>query len=81
MERTFTNVVNEIKKVAPQELVDKLTRKIPYWAPEAAWYNLTQLINNEVFPSSSDDTSVEIYAILCGCTKNEMRERFVTDGI
>ncbi len=81
MERVFSNVVNQIKEVAPRDLVEKLNRKVPYWAPEASWYNLTLLINNEVVPSSSDDTSVAVYAILCGCTENEMRERFVTDGV
>lgn len=81
MARLFKDVVNKIKEVAPQELVKRLDNRINYWAPESAWYNLSNFINQNVIPSSTDKTSVAIYAALCDCTEDEMLERFATDGI
>ena len=80
MERNFTNVVESIMKVAPQELKDALDKSVGYWAPEIVWVKLSEYVNRYVEPSSSDETSVAVYAILCNCSKEEMRERVIYDN-
>ena len=81
MERNFKVVLEKIKSVAPQELVDALNRNVNFWAPEILWYNLSAYVNKYVEPSSKDETSIKVYAILCDCSEAEMKARFEADNL
>ena len=81
MARSFTKVYNQILEVAPESLSSALKKSVGFWAPEIVWVNLTQFVHRYVEPSSSDDTSVAVYAILCDCTEDEMRTRFKNNGL
>jgi len=81
MARNFTDVVKAIKEIAPQELVDALDKSMCFWAPEAIWHKLSEYVNRYVVADSTDETSVAVYAILCDCSKDEMRARFKADNL
>ena len=81
MARSFTRVYQQIMEVAPEDLSSALERSVGFWAPEIVWVNLTQFVHRYVEPSSSDDTSVAVYAILYDCTEDEIRNRFKADGL
>ena len=81
MARNFIDVYERIKEVAPEELVEKLESRVGYWAPEVVWYNLSQYINKYLKPSSTNKTSVAVYAILLDCSESEMKKRFEADGL
>lgn len=80
MARDFIKVYKKIIKVAPVELAEVLKDKIQFWAPEVVWQNLSMYVNKYVQPDSTNKTAVAVYAALCGCTKREMRKRFISDG-
>ena len=66
MARDFWQVVESIKEVAPRELVDELNRNCGFWAPELAWYKLTEYVHRYVPRSSKSAKSsvsffLEIY--------------------
>ena len=79
MARNFTDVVEAIKGVAPTALKEALEDKSRFWAPEIAWEMLSEMVNKYVTPSSTDATSVAVYAKLCNCTEAEMKARFEAD--
>jgi len=81
MARNFTDVVKEIKEVAPQNLVDALERNVGFWAPEVVWCKLSEYVNRYVEPSSKDAKSVSVYAKLCDCSEAEMKARFEADNL
>lgn len=81
MAREFTDVVQNIKKVAPRGLANALDRSVGFWAPENAWYMLSEYVNRYVQPSSKDATAVAVYAILCDCSEAEMKARFESDNL
>lgn len=76
MARKFTDVVEAIKEVAPAEFANKLEKSAPFWAPENAWYMLSEYVNRNVLPSSKDATAIAVYARLCDCSEAEMKARF-----
>ena len=80
MARNFTDVVAQIKKVGPKELVDALEQNVCFWAPEAVWEMLTVYVDKYVIPSSKDEKTIKIYAILCDCSETEMKARFEEAG-
>ena len=79
MQRSFIDVVREIMKIAPQELMTAL-EDVHYWAPEACWTNLSLCVYKHITPSSKDAKAIAIYAILCNCTEAEMKARFEADN-
>ena len=81
MARNFTTVLEQIKEVAPKDLVDALDKSVGFWAPEIVWYNLSKYVNKYVERSSTNPTSIAVYAILCDCTEAEMKARFEADGL
>lgn len=81
MARNFIDVVEAIKEVAPEVLVNELENSIGFWAPESVWYNLSEYVNRYVEPSIKDATSVAIYARLCDCSEVEMKARFEANNL
>jgi hypothetical protein len=81
MTRSFTKVLEQIKKVAPEDLKEALERGAGFWAPEIVWYKLTEYVQRYVTPCSSDQTSVAVYAVLCNCTEADMKARFENEGL
>ena len=81
MEREFHEVLKKVMKVAPKELKDYLVNSVPFWAPEARWLNLSRAVNRMVRASSNDRKAIALYAILCDCSKREMKRRFKRDGV
>ena len=79
--RKFTDVVKKIKKVAPQCLIDELEKGFDFSAPEIIWEKLSQSVSKHVSPSSTDETAIAVYSILCNCSKSEMKARFEADGL
>ena len=79
-QRNFMEIYRKIKEIAPEELRTQLEKRAEYWAPEICWQKLTECVNRFVPPSSEDETSVAVYALLCDCSTDEMRERFMADG-
>lgn len=81
--REFAPVFNRIVELLggpTSELGKKLLLKAEYWAPEILWYKLSEFVNTNVPPSSSDEMSLSVYATLCGVTTDQMRERFIANG-
>ena len=81
MARNFIQVVEAIKEVAPENLVDALNRSIGFWAPEIVWDKLSEYVNRYVTPSSKDATAVAVYARLCDCSEADMKARFEADNL
>lgn len=81
MARDFMTVYNKIMEVAPENLAKKLESNSGFWAPEMAWYNLSQYVNKYVTPSSKDEQAIKVYAVLCDCSEEEMKKRFENDGL
>lgn len=78
--RSFEAVVMAIMEVAPDSLRMYLRDHVPFWAPEIRWENLTNAVNRYVTPSSTNLTTVTVYAILCDCTEEDMIRRFREEG-
>lgn len=78
--RSFETVASEIMILAPEPLRNYLRDRVSFWAPEICWTNLTNAVNRYLKPSSTDKTTVAIYAILCNCTEEEMIRQFKADG-
>lgn len=82
MARKFSNVLNAIVKVAPKELGDKLQKAAYHWKdPKNCLHSLELFIKRNVKQSSTDETSVKIYAILYNCKPEEMKAHFEADGL
>ena len=81
MERDFETVCEQIIKAAPEILAYKLERDFGFWAPEIRWLRLSNYVNDYVIPSSKDPRSIKVYAILCDCSEEKMKETFERDGI
>lgn len=81
MPRNFIKVVEAIKEVAPEDLVKALERSVGFWAPEIAWYMLSEYVGRYVAPSSKDATAVAVYARLCDCSEADMKARFEADDL
>lgn len=81
MARDFTDVLDQIIEVGPQNLVDEIRASINFWAPEVEWDKLNEYVNRFVTPSSRDPQSVAVYAILCDCSDAEMKLRFEADNL
>ena len=81
MARNFYRVLKDIKNVAPKELVNALNKSVEFWAPEIVWYKLSEYVNRYVKLSSTDETSVAVYSILCNCSKDEMIMRFKKNNL
>ena len=81
MARNFNHVLKAIKAIAPEELKNVLESSAPsYWAPEIRWKKLAEYVNKYVFPNSQDTNSIKIFALLCNCSEEQMKERFKKDG-
>jgi len=81
MARDFRKVFDAIVEVAPEELKEKLETNVGLWAPEILWHMLTEYVNKYLVPSSQDENAIAVYAILCDCSKDEMKVRFEADGL
>ena len=79
-ERSFEEILSRIYLIAPEPFAEYLEDHVSFWAPEIRWGNLTNAVKAYVEPSSKDPCAIEIYSLLCACTKSEMARRFEKDG-
>ena len=61
-------------------LKEDLEYRSEFWAPEILWYNLSVYVNEHITPDSSSSKAVKVYSILCDCSEEEMRNRFMANG-
>ena len=79
--RDFSKVYRNLLAILPKDLAEDLSYRTGYWAPEMFWYKLSQYINDNITPSSSNPLSIAVYAELCNLSPAQMKEKFEKDGI
>ena len=79
MGRNFYDVVGKITTAMP-ELKEDLDFSIGFWAPEIQWFKLSEYVNDNVAPDSSDPRSIAVYAALCDVPEENMKQDFIAKG-
>lgn len=81
MARRYSDVYNNILKIAPADLAEALRNPTGYWPKEGSWYMLSKYVHQYVPQCSTDENSVAIYAELCDVSPEEMKARFQERGL
>lgn len=71
---------DRVRKALSPDKRESFEDDAAYWPLESMAYQITMWVNGNIKPDHESEESVAAYAVICGCTKAEMKQSFIANG-